>query len=362
MKTEWKNFLQQRGAEWTDPDAPLAHFGNPAQELSVTLSGEVMVDLDHRGLIAVSGEEAESFLQNLLSNDVRLVSESQSQLTSLNTAKGRMLALMRLFKREGVFYLSLPRSMVEPTLKRLRMYVLRSKVSLEAANDAFVQFGLSGTHAAERLSHVLGAAPDAPYALQQVAGISIIRLPCGRSGQQRFEMYGELEPMQKLWQALDVHATPVGSTSWDLLDTLAALPEVYPATVEAFVPQMANLERIGGVSFKKGCYPGQEIVARMHYLGKPARRMVLLRAPEAEPVMPGTAIFGSDAEPSVGEVVRSAAHPDGGCVLLAVLRLNALIANQDQTAPSEPSLHLGAANGALLIQLPLPYALEDDAA
>jgi len=353
MKTEWKNFLRQRGAEWTDPDAPLAHFGNPAQELSLTLSGEVMVDLSHRGLIAVSGEEAESFLQNLLSNDVRQVSDTQSQLTSLNTAKGRMLALMRLFKHEGVFYLSLPRSMVEPTLKRLRMYVLRSKVALEAANDAFVQFGLSGTHAAERLRKVLGNVPEAPDAVQHGAGISVIRLPCGRSGQQRFEIYGELEPMQKLWQALDVHATPVSSTSWELLDTLAALPEVYPATLEAFVPQMANLERIGAVSFKKGCYPGQEIVARMHYLGKPARRMALLRAPDAESAEPGQAVVNTSGE-AAGEVVRAAPHPDGGIVLLAVLRLNALIED-------EPKLHLGAAEGAQLTRLPLPYALEDAA-
>ena len=356
MKTEWKMFLQQNGAEWTDPDAPLAHFGNPAQELSLTLSGEVMVDLDHRGLIAVSGEEAESFLQNLLSNDVRLVSDTQSQLTSLNTAKGRMLALMRLFKREGVFYLSLPRSMVELTLKRLRMYVLRSKVALEAANDAFVQFGLSGMHAAERLRQVLGTAPETPDAVQHAAGISVIRLPCGRSGQQRFEIYGELEPMQKLWQALDVHATPVSSTSWELLDTLAALPEVYPATLEAFVPQMANLERIGAVSFKKGCYPGQEIVARMHYLGKPARRMALLRASEAESAEPGQAVVTTAGE-AAGEVVRAAPHPDGGIVLLAVLRLNALIPDQD-----ESTLHLGSAEGAQLARLPLPYALEDAAA
>ncbi|OYY75149.1 MAG: hypothetical protein B7Y40_01630 [Gammaproteobacteria bacterium 28-57-27] len=358
MKTEWKNFLQQCGAEWTDPDAPLSHFGNPAQELSVTLSGEVMVDLDHRGLIAVSGEEAEGFLQNLLSNDVRLVTDTQSQLTSLNTAKGRMLALMRLFKREGVFYLSLPRSMVEPTLKRLRMYVLRSKVSLEAANDAFVQFGLSGMHAAERLRQVLGSVPEEPDAVQHGAGISLIRLPCGRSGQQRFEMYGELEPMQKLWQALDVHAVPVSSTSWELLDTLAGLPEVYPATLEAFVPQMANLERIGGVSFKKGCYPGQEIVARMHYLGKPNRRMALLRAADTESAAPGQSVFiTTGGEAASGEVVRASPHPDGGMVLLAVLRLNALIPDQD-----EPTLHLGSAEGAPLTRLSLPYALEDAAA
>ena len=361
MKTEWKNFLQQRGAEWLDPDAPLAHFGNPAQELSLTLSGDVLADLGHRGLIAVSGEEAESFLQNLLSNDVRLVSESQSQLTSLNTAKGRMLAVMRLFKREGVFYLSLPRSMVEPTLKRLRMYVLRSKVSLEAANDAFVHFGLSGAHAAERLADALGAAPDAPDAIMYGAGISTLRLPCGRAGQQRFEVFGELEPMQKLWQALDVHAAPVGSDCWELLDTLAGVPEVYPATLEAFVPQMANLERTGGVSFEKGCYPGQEVVARMHYLGKPARRMMLLRAEDSEPVAPGTEIFAQGADASAGEVVRSAAHPDGGCVLLAVLRLNALMTDQGE-AVLRLAAHNDAGAGATLTRLALPYALEDAAA
>ncbi|MEW5838929.1 MAG: folate-binding protein [Pseudomonadota bacterium] len=361
MKTEWKLFLQQRGAEWLDPDAPLAHFGNPAQELSLALSGDVLADLGQRGLIAVSGEDAAGFLQNLLSNDVRLVSDTLSQLTSLNTPKGRMLVLMRLFQREGVFYLSLPRSMVEPTLKRLRMYVLRSKVSLEAANDAFVHFGLSGAHAAERLREILGAAPETPDALWQGAGVSLLRLPCGRAGQQRFELYGELEPMQKLWQALDVHAAPVGSVVWELLDTLAGLPEVYPATLEAFVPQMANLERIGGVSFKKGCYPGQEVVARMHYLGKPARRMFLLRAEDAESVTPSAEVFAQHDATAVGEVVRSAPHPDGGCVLLAVLRLNALMTDQGETQLSLAA-HPDAEARAALARLELPYALEDAAA
>lgn len=349
MKPEWKTFLQQQGAEWNAEDRQVAHFGNPAQELSLALSGEIIADIGHRGLIAVMGEEAEGFLQNLLSNDVRLVDGEHSQLTSLNTPKGRMLALMRLFKREGVYYLTLPRAQVEPTLKRLRMYVLRSKVTLESAGEAFARFGLSGPRAEKLLAEAWGEIPAASGEVRTRDGVTVIRVP---GAAPRFELFGELEPMQKLWSRLDVHAVPSGPASWELLDTLAALPEVYPQTVEAFVPQMANLERIGGVSFKKGCYPGQEVVARMHYLGKPNRRMALLRGKDADSAAPGQAIFGADAEQPAGEVVRAAPHPDGGTALLAVLRLPAF---------AEGLLHLGAVDGPQLTRLPLPYALEDEA-
>ncbi|MEW5973874.1 MAG: folate-binding protein [Pseudomonadota bacterium] len=350
MKPEWKTFLQQRGAEWDEENAHVAHFGNPDQELALTLTGEIMADLGHRGLIAVMGEDAETFLQNMLSNDVRKVHEGHSQLTSLNTPKGRMLALMRLFRREGVYYLTLPRQLVEPTLKRLRMFVLRSKATLESAGEALARFGLAGERAEGLLREAWGEPPAAIDDARTEGGVTVIRVP---GNAPRFELFGELEPMQKLWQRLDVHAVPAGTLCWDLLDTLAALPEVYPQTVEAFVPQMTNLERVGGVSFKKGCYPGQEVVARMHYLGKPNRRMALLRTRDAETAQPGQAIFGDDHETAVGEVVRAAPHPDGGIVLLAVLRLAVF---------QEGALRLGSFDGPQLARLPLPYALEDDAA
>ncbi|MGK0674068.1 MAG: folate-binding protein [Halothiobacillaceae bacterium] len=350
MKPEWKTFLQQRGAEWDEENAHVAHFGNPNQELALPLTGEIMADLGHRGLIVVMGADAESFLQNMLSNDVRKVHEGHSQLTSLNTPKGRMLAIMRLFRREGVYYLTLPRQLVEPTLKRLRMFVLRSKATLESAGEALVRFGLAGERAERLLHEAWDEPPTAIDDTRTTRGVTIIRVP---GHIPRFELFGELEPMQKLWQRLDVHAVPTGTLYWDLLDTLAALPEVYPQTVEAFVPQMVNLERIGGVSFKKGCYPGQEVVARMHYLGKPNRRMALLRAKTAEHAHPGQPVFGDTPETAVGTVVRAAPHPDGGIVLLAVLRLPVL---------TEGALHLGTVDGPELARLPLPYALEEHTA
>ncbi|MFZ5580922.1 MAG: YgfZ/GcvT domain-containing protein [Pseudomonadota bacterium] len=350
MKPEWKSFLQRHGAEWSPDGEHVAHFGNPAQELSLTLNGDIISDLGHRGLIAVMGEDASAFLQNMLSNDVQKVSDTHSQLTSLNTPKGRMLALMRLFKREGVYYLTLPRPQVEPVLKRLRMFILRSKVTLESAGEAFASFSLSGPRAETLLSDALGVIPSGTDDCRTGAGLTAIRLP---GVPARFEIHGELEAMQKLWQRLNVHAAPAGTASHELLDVLAALPEVFPETVEAFVPQMTNLERIGGVSFKKGCYPGQEVVARMHYLGKPNRRMALLSAREADRAMPGQPVFGADPETPIGEVVRAAPHPDGGIVLLTVLRLVAL---------TEGPLRLGTPDGPAASRLPLPYALEDDAA
>ncbi len=337
MKPEWKAFLIDAGAEF-DAEQRVGSFGNPDQERALCLSGTFLCDLSHRGLIAAWGEDAAHFLQNMLSNDVRLINENQAQMTALCSPKGRMLAVFRLFQRQGTYYLELPRETLESTLKRLRLFVLRAKVSIEDADDALVRIGLAGPRASELLGERLGALPQAPGDVLNLPDIGIIRLP---GPVPRYEIFGELAPMQALWQALDVHAAPVGANAWELLDILAGLPEVYPATVEAFVPQMANLDLVGGVSFKKGCYPGQEVVARMHYLGKPNRRMYAGVIDSDRLPAPGTAVH-SDQMPGQegGEIVRAAHHPDGHVRVLAVMRLGAIGGKLSLGTPDGPCLIL----------------------
>lgn len=348
MKPEWKAFLQDAGAEFDD--GVVASFGNPSREREVTLSGNILSDLGHFGLIAAYGDEAGDFLHGQFSNDLRQVDAGHSQLSSYNSAKGRMLAAFRIFQRDDTYYLRMPRDVVESTLKRLRMFVMRAKVTLEDAGEAFARFGYAGPDAAQFLAEAFGPVPEQVDAVVTRGDVTVMRVP---GSVPRFEIYGELDAMKTLWNKLDVDAAPVGTPCWRLLDILAGQPNIYAPTLEAFVPQMVNLERIGGVNFKKGCYPGQEVVARMHYLGKPNRRMFLAAVDANGCPAPGDKLHAAAEEQAVGDVVDAVMGTGGECLMLVVVKLKAREAG---------TIHLGSADGPQLQFRDLPYSLEDEAA
>jgi len=350
MKPEWKEFLVDAGAEFAADGLRVESYGNPERELSAALGGTVLCDLNHLGLIAAYGEEARDFLHNQFTNDVRQVDETHSQLNAYCSAKGRMLAIFRLFQRGEAFYLQLPQALLEATLKRLRMFVLRAKVTLEDADDALVRFGLAGSHAEEYLRGALGAVPEEVDGTLQQGNASVIRLP---GEHPRFAIYAPLDEARELWNKLNVDAAPVGAEAWDLLEVLAGVPSVQAETVESFVPQMVNLQLVGGVSFRKGCYPGQEIVARMQYLGKLKRRMYLVQIEAETPPAPGTELFApnSASGQGAGRVLLAARHPDGGCVALVVSEIS---------SAEEDALHLGGSSDGPPLQLrELPYPLDE---
>jgi len=349
MNNAWQNTLEQNGA--TIVDGAVANFGNAAEERSVTLSGDVICDLSHFALVRASGDDSSSFLQGQLSNDVRQVSETQHQLSSYNSPKGRMLALFRLFQHGDAFMLRLPQSIMAPTLKRLQMFVLMSKVTLEDVSDSVMRFGLAGPNAEALLSKQQGTVPEAIDTATHNNGITVLRVA---GPQPRFEIYGDVEPMQSLWDALVANARPVGAECWNLLDIQAGLPNVYPETVEAFVPQMVNLQRVNGVSFKKGCYTGQEIVARMQYLGKLKRRMYLAHVDTDTLPQPGDELTSpqSASGQGAGKVVTAAVSPNGGIDMLCVIEIAAADAGE---------VYLGEGKGTetkLTLQEP-PYGFDE---
>lgn len=342
----WKDFLANAGAEIRDDE--VISFGNPDLELRVVTTGNVIADLSHIGLLGVRGEDAQVFLQGQLTNDVRAVSERHSQLTAYCSPKGRMLANGRLFLRGDALYLRLPRETLGSVLHRLRMYVMRSKVAIEDATDTLVRIGLSGPSADTELQNTLGAAPAYVNDVIQHQGITAIRIP---GPHPRFELYGDADAMKKLWTALDVQAAPVGSAPWGLLDILSGIPTVYPATADAFVPQMANMQLLNGISFQKGCYTGQEIIARTQFLGKLKRRMYRVHIDADTAPQPGDELFAPDAEPaqSAGRIVDATPHPDGGFEALAVVQI---------ASAETGEVRLGGPEGPLLRFGTLPYPFE----
>lgn len=344
MKPDWKEILIDSGAEFApDNELEVASFGNIERERRATLGGTIICDLSHQGLIEAYGDDVVPFLQGQLTNDVAQVSVNHSQLAALCTPKGRALATFRLLQRGETIYLTVSEDLLEDILKRLRMYILRSNVTLEDGDSTLVRFGLSGHTAEEELKKALGDYPREVDAAMLLKNISVIRTA---GPMPRFEMYGELDNMKRLWEALNVRCAPVGAECWRLLDILAGIPQVTAATKEAFVPQMINLELINGVSFKKGCYTGQEVVARMHYLGAPSRRMYRVHFDTSEAPPAGTKLFSADDQ-NIGTVVTSAIHPDGGTETLSVL----LVKHVDSGAP----VLLGSASGIAGEVSPPPY-------
>lgn len=318
MNTQWRELLQHDGAVF-DGDEVL-NFGDELGERRAARSGIVLAELSAWGFIAASGADAESFLQGQLANDVKALTPKLSQLSAYCSPKGRILASMRIVRRDKDYLLRVPRTTLEATLKRLRMFVLRSKVELTDLSDSVVSLGLAGEQAPARISSALGDVPVELDSIRATDGITVVRVP-GLT--PRYECYGEPTRLGALWQQLREGATTVSSATWAWLDIMAGVPRVLPNTVDSFVPQMLNLQAIGGLSFTKGCYPGQEIVARMQYLGKLKRRMFLARLDSSRLPLPGDELVvegKSDVDGS-GMVVDAEFDVDGVCHCLYVAQI-----------------------------------------
>ncbi len=342
MNSRWKQMLNHAGAAFGDHDRVL-HFGNPNRERGAAFSGSVISDLSPYGLIRAQGPDAIRFLQGQLTNDVSRIDAHHSHLSGYCTPKGRLLAVFRVFAREDAICLRLPAALLEPTLARLRKYILMSKLTLDPAGEGMSGIGISGPRCVKELADIVEAVPETVDAVVQSGPLTVIRLP---GVHPRFEIHGPVEAMLKVWSQLDVHAAPVGADVWTMLDILAGVPEIWPETVEEFIPQTVNLDLLGGISFNKGCYTGQEIVARLHYRGTVKRRMYLAECDVPEPPPPGYAIYSiTGGEQSVGQVVSATLASEHGSLLL----VSAVV---EQARPG--ALRLGSAAGLPLTLRDLP--------
>ncbi len=275
---------------------------------------------DQLGLILVRGSDAADFLQNQLSNDIYRLDETRFQLSSYSTPKGRMLGVFRVIRVSNGYLLATARAMVLPLLERLYRYILRADVALADATEYFARIALQTDK-----PEVIGSASLAPEpgtAFQDDRIVSLQLEPLG--SQRRYLVFSlDAEAAIAIWQALAEHLGVTGFASWRLAEIRAGLPTIYPATAEEFVPQMANLGALDGISFDKGCYPGQEIVARMQYLGKLKRRMFLAELDTAELPRPGDdlVVGGKSEVDGSGKVVDAEFDADGRCLMLYIAQI-----------------------------------------
>ncbi len=290
--------------------------------------------LPHLGVIRVEGADAASFLQGQLTQDFALLQDHQARLAAYLSPKGRMLASFIAFQRSGTeLLLVCSRDLLPAALKRLSMFVLRAKARLTDASADFQCWGLAG----DALLSIAGSALPA-WSKADFGPASVVHL-----------YPAEGQPRALLVAPADAPA-PAGPALapglWDWSEVRSGVATLTAPVVDAFVPQMLNYESIGGVNFKKGCYPGQEVVARSQFRGTLKRRAYLAHAPSALAV--GAEVFApDDAEQPVGTVVQAAAAPGGGVDALVAL----------QVAAAGGALHAG---GVPLTLLPLPYALLAD--
>ncbi len=293
------------------------------------------------GVIQADGEEAASFLHHQLTNDVLLLPVGQGRLAAFCNAKGRMQASFVVLKTApDTVLLVMPRDLLAQTLKRLSMFVLRAKVKLSDASALWQLWGLLGDSAR---AAVVDAAPW--QTLTWAGGHVVALYPA---------VTGEARQARALWigaaEAPAPDAQAVSPESWSWGSVLSGVPFVTQPLFEAFVPQMLNYESVDGVNFKKGCYPGQEVVARSQFRGTLKRRMARVFSPVV--LLPGQDVFTpTDPEQPCATVVQCAARPDGS-------GYDALVSGTLESMST--GWHTGTANGDQLELLPLPYPLRED--
>ena len=316
MNPHWRSFLESTDGIFAGDSAELLNFGDGAGELQAAAHQTVVVPLTHLALLEVSGDDAKSFLHSQFTNDINHLAENQAQHAGWCNAKGRMQASFVVWQQEGHYFLSLAADLLAATQKRLQMFVLRAKVKITAQTESTVMFGLSGPQAEEALADAGLPCPANQMSASFANGMSVLRLDS-----QRFMVVAPASTTATLWQKLTIKARPAGLPAWRWLDIQAAFPLVTLATKEEFVPQMADFEKIGGVSFHKGCYPGQEVVARTQYLGKVKRHLFRLSSQLA--LQAGDVLHSPDnPDQSCGMVMSAAPAPQGGYEALAVVQSN----------------------------------------
>ncbi|MES2530226.1 MAG: folate-binding protein [Pseudomonadota bacterium] len=310
--------------------------------------------LSHLGVIRAEGPDAASFLHGQLTQDFALLDGSEARLAALCTAKGRMIAsFVGIRPQPELILLVCSRDILAATLKRLSMYVLRAKVKLSDATDAMPLYGLAGSAlAANRID--ASAAPGRRFAFAVPAVDAAVDAATSATSAtvSAVTLYPADGVPRALWISPDTTTPkPVGAELelglWQWAEVRSGIATLTTPVLDAFVPQMLNYESVGGVNFKKGCYPGQEIVARSQFRGTLKRRAYIVSADA--PITVGQEVFAADdAEQPVGTVVQAAASPDGRWSGLVSMQIAALDAG---------GLHAGAADGPALQVDPLPYPL-----
>ena len=341
--TSWTQFLVGRGAILDDQI--VSRFAVPEEELAAARDASVVCDLSPLAALRIDGPDAEAFLQGQFTSDVSALVPGAAQYSAWCTPKGRMLANFLLLRTgDATFTLLLPASLIATVHKRLRMFVLRSKVTIVDTSSEGVRIGVGGPAAAAALATTSIDAP-ARFHSRTLSGGLIVALPG-----DRYLALLDAASAERFWDRISAAARPAGFPVWQWLTIRAGVPIVNTATSDRLVPQMANWDALEGVSFRKGCYTGQEIVARTQYLGRLKERTFLAHV-DGAPSEPGERLYSpAFGDQPCGTVLNAAAAPGGGSDLLAAMQVAAM---------QSGDVRIASPDGAPITLLPLPYPLPE---
>jgi folate-binding protein YgfZ len=302
-------------------------------------------ELDDVGLIAFTGADAVTFLQAQLTSDVAALNAPATQYAGYCSPKGRLLATFLLWRFDDEIVLQLPAALRESVQNRLARYVLRARVKIADASARYALFGLAGEGALKAIDALDVRAPASVHDVGITADVRITQLPV-----DRYLLLVAAAHAQALQAGLDSAATRKDSGDWAALDVAAGIPVITAATQEAYVPQMVNLDLIGGVSYAKGCYPGQEIVARTHYLGRLKQRMYRIGVRGVAALEAGQPLYSPEfgADQASGAVLYTGSRSGDVCEALAVVQ---------RSSAQAQAVRLGALDGPAVEFLPLPYTV-----
>lgn len=305
MNANWKNFLLSENAVFEN-DTDIV-FPSPEREGS-----QRIYPVAHLGVLTIAGKDAAKFLQGQITCNINDITDIKSSLGAICNPKGRAITTFLLVKNIDVFLMILPKELLASVKKRLQMYVLRSDAILTDSSDQLCLIGLSYSVAQS------DEIPEPLFETSRQQENSVVNF------QDRHLVIAEADNAQKFWsEQVNQGFQPDDSAQWRYLDIISGIPWLSAQTSEEFIPQMLNLDKLGGISFNKGCYTGQEIVARTHYLGKAKREMFLAEAGDITPPEPNTVVIDASAgvEQSVGKVL-CAQNRKKSCKMLIVLQVS----------------------------------------
>ncbi|MDI3323704.1 folate-binding protein [Pontibacterium granulatum] len=311
--------------------------------LTAKASGGTVIPLLHQRVLTVTGPDSEKFLQGQLSCDLAQTLASGSSMGSHCNIKGHMISLFRVITIADGFMLRLHNDIHDIAAQTLGKYIIFSKAEIAKPGDAVVGIGLQGENAAELAKIAVSELPAETNGVSQQGDRTLISVPGGR-----YELWLPQEDAVALLPELLALGQLGDSNDWLLSEVRAAIPDLRTATIEAFIPQMTNLQALNGVSFTKGCYTGQEIVTRLQHRGQLKRPMYRLKSACDTLPQAGDTVF-SDSKENAGQVVVAARNEAGECELLAVV-----IKEQ----ADNDILHLQAQDGPVATVEELPYELD----
>ncbi len=322
MQDKWLAFLQEQDATLQDNNIHETALASP-------LTGFTM--------LAVSGDDAHTFLHGQFINDLNQIEKPGAQLSAWCNVKGQVITNFLIINTGISYLLVFKKDQKEFVQKRLGMFVLRSKVTIEDVSETSPLVGIANTN---DLSILTPNTPVNPGDITAHEGLIIV---CHPDNSGRFLITGSIEALIKKLSDLKNILNLCSNSTWSLLDVLSGLPWITSRTQEQFLPQMLNLDTLNGMSYQKGCYPGQEVIARLHYKGQVKKRLQLIKTENALNV--GDTIIQKETVNKVGTIINTEVHPDSSSYSLAVIELDKL----NETLVSD--------NQTIIIQS-LPYAIE----